>query len=112
MVARLHLIQELQASRPLTVRFYDELVRIVPKGMYLNNLKRVGNHITVQGKAESNTRVSELMRNIEKSSWLQDPALTEIKRDKGDSHFRREFTLKLKLIDPESTNSIMQQQVT
>jgi type IV pilus assembly protein PilN len=99
MIERLNLIHELQASRHLTVKFYDEMVRIVPRGVYLYTLKREQNNVLLQGKAESNTEVSELMRNIEKSKCLGDPVLSEIKQDLNDEYYQRKFTLKLKLID-------------
>lgn len=101
MIERLNLIHDLQASRPLIIKFYDELVRIIPHGVYLNILKREQNNLWLQGKAESNSGVSELMRNIEKSKWLGDPVLSEIKLNHNDEYYQREFTLELKLINPE-----------
>ena len=92
---RMAVIQNLQAERPLAVRLFDEIVRIIPDGVYLNSIKKEEKKITLTGKAESNTRVSELMRNIEKSKWLIDPTLTEIKSDDKDNQRARDFQVVL-----------------
>lgn len=101
---RMQLIHALQASRPLTVKFYDELVRIVPPGIYLQSIKREGNKVTLVGRAESNTRVSDLMRNIQKSSWFNSPLLSEIKTmPDTDAHYPRHFILKMQLVSQIAT---------
>lgn len=81
LLAKMEVIQQLQASRPEVVRLFDSVVRIVPPGLYLTNLSRTGSHILLDGKAESNTRVSTFMRNIEASGLFKTPALTLIQAD-------------------------------
>lgn len=81
LLARMEIIQQLQTNRPHVVRLFDGIVHTVPEGLYLTNLTRMGSHIVMDGKAESNTRVSTFMRNIERSSWLKDPVLTVIQAD-------------------------------
>ncbi|STX50720.1 type IV pilus assembly protein PilN [Legionella busanensis] len=93
LISRMKIIQGLQAKRTLTVHLFDELIKVVPDGIYLTDLKRVGDKITVQGYAESNTNVSILMRNIEQNPWIQDPVLTEIKKSKEATIVNNEFTL-------------------
>ena len=58
---------------------FDELVSILPDGIYLTRIKRVGNKVSIYGRAEYNSQISALMRNVEASSWLAHPALEEIK---------------------------------
>ncbi len=78
LLARMEIIQQLQTNRPQVVRLFDGLVHTVPEGLYLTNLTRTGPSIVMDGKAESNTRVSTFMRNIEASNWLKNPLLTLI----------------------------------
>lgn len=78
LLARMNIIQQLQSNRPLSVKLFDTLVRIVPKGLYLTDLQRLDNQIVIEGRAESNTRVSKLMRNIEATEILKNPILTVI----------------------------------
>jgi len=81
LLAKMEVIQQLQASRPEVVRLFDAIVRIIPPGLFLTNLSRTGSHILIDGKAESNTRVSTFMRNIEASSLFKTPDLTLIQAD-------------------------------
>lgn len=81
LLAKMEVIQQLQASRPEVVRLFDTIVRIIPPGLYLTNLSRTGSHILIDGKAESNTRVSTFMRNIEASGLFKTPDLTLIQAD-------------------------------
>ena len=75
LVARMKIIEELQLSRPEVVHVFEELVRTLPDGVYLSSVKQNGQRIEIKGSAESNTRVSALMRNIDKSAWLEKPEL-------------------------------------
>lgn len=83
LIERMKMVQSLQSTRALTVHLFDELIKIVPDGVVLDNVSRVDNRIKVHGFAESNSAVSSLMRNIESNAWIRDPILTEIKRDSG-----------------------------
>ena len=91
LIARMNVIQNLQASRPLIVHLFDELVNTIPDGVYLDKLAQRGNRFTIWGKAQSNARVSAYMRNIDSSEWVKDAHLKIIKgNDKSPtalSHF-------------------------
>jgi len=75
LVARMQVITQLQRSRPEVVHLFDELVSAVPDGVYLLDVSQQGNRIQVRGNAQSSTRVSTLMRNIDDSEWLRAPGL-------------------------------------
>jgi type IV pilus assembly protein PilN len=101
LIARMVIIQNLQETRTLTVRLFDQIVKILPDGVYLNHVERVGNKVTLLGYSESNTNISSLMRNINSNKWIAEPELTEIKKTdetKGyDSNtFKLSFILKAK----------------
>ena len=78
-LARKQVVETLQANRSEAVHLLDQLVRQLPDGFYLKSVKQAGTKITVAGYAQSNARVSTLMRNIEGSPWLDKPELVEIK---------------------------------
>ncbi len=82
LLSRMRAIESLQHDRPLIVHLFDELVRSVPEGMSILNLKQQGPKITITGEAQSNARVSSFMRKIEQSKWLKDPKLKVIKERK------------------------------
>lgn len=79
LLARKQVIENLQRDRGETVYLLSELVKQVPDGVYLKSLKQEGLKVNVTGYAQSNARVSSLMRNIEASPYLQDPRLIETK---------------------------------
>jgi type IV pilus assembly protein PilN len=95
LLARMEIIQQLQQSRPEIVHLFDELVRTIPEGVFLVDLRQTGNVIELQGRAQSNARVSAFMRNIENSDWIAKPQLLLIEnKDQtgtGLSHFRLSF---------------------
>jgi type IV pilus assembly protein PilN len=78
-LARKQVVETLQANRSEAVHLLDQLVRQLPDGIYLKSVKQSGPKVTVSGFAQSNARVSTLMRNIEASPWLGQPELVEIK---------------------------------
>lgn len=79
LLERMKTIQDLQGNRPIIARVFDQLVRTLPDGVYFTELKMTGKSIAVKGAAESNNRVSTLMRNLDASDWLVAPNLTEVK---------------------------------
>jgi type IV pilus assembly protein PilN len=78
-LARKQVVETLQANRNEAVHLLDQLVRQLPDGIYLRSIKQVGTKVTLVGYAQSNARVSTLMRNIEASPWVGQPELVEIK---------------------------------
>ncbi len=91
LLARMEVIQELQSSRPEAVHLFDELVKTTPDGVFLTNIKQEGKAVELDGRAQSNARVSAYMRNVDSSSWIGTPMLQVIEnKDKtgtGFSHF-------------------------
>ena len=79
LLARKQVVETLQSNRTEAVHLLDQMVRQLPDGIYLKSLKQAGAKVTLVGYAQSNARVSTLMRNIESSPWLQQPELVEIK---------------------------------
>jgi type IV pilus assembly protein PilN len=93
LLARKQVIETLQADRAQTVHLLDELVRQMPEGVYLKSVRQQGLRVTVVGYAQSNARVSTLMRNIESSPWLASPGLVEVKAVSVASRRLSEFNL-------------------
>jgi type IV pilus assembly protein PilN len=81
LLARMRVIQELQGNRPVIVRVFDEMVRTLAKGVHFKTLKKQGTTLAVEGVAESNNRISSLMRNLDNSDWFANPNLKTIKED-------------------------------
>lgn len=102
LLARMDVIQELQASRPEIVHVFEQISRTTPDGVYLTDLLQADKSLTVNGYAQSNARVSAYMRNLETSHWLKDPVLTiiEAKNENKDKEAKKagsKFTLQIKL---------------
>jgi type IV pilus assembly protein PilN len=82
-IARMEIIEKLQRSRPEIVHVFDEIVRTLPEGVYLTSVKQSGNHLKFEGIAQSSTRVSSFMRNIDGSQWLRNPELEVVQTAKA-----------------------------
>ena len=102
LLARMEVIQSLQQKRPQIVHLFDELVRTVPEGIYLNKIIQKGTGLTIDGVAESNGRVSAYMRNIDTSEWMSTPKLSVIKTLKGSMR-SSEFTLTTSQSEPKTS---------
>jgi type IV pilus assembly protein PilN len=74
-IARMEIIEKLQRSRPEIVHLFDEIVRQLPEGVYLTAVKQQEKRLRFEGIAQSSTRVSAFMRNIDSSEWLRNPEL-------------------------------------
>jgi type IV pilus assembly protein PilN len=94
LLARMQVIQDLQGTRPVIVRVFDELVKTLPEGLYYTNLTRKGNNLSINGMAESNNRISGLMRNFESSAWYANPSLKDVKAAKVDGQNAFDMTVK------------------
>ena len=81
LIARTNVIQNLQAGRPEIVHVFDELVTTLPDGVYYTKVAQKGRALNLQGVAQSNARVSSLMRSLDTSTWFENPSLVEIKGD-------------------------------
>jgi type IV pilus assembly protein PilN len=79
LLARKQVVETLQTNRTEAVHLLDQVVRQLPDGIYLRSVRQQGTRVTLVGYAQSNARVSTLMRSIESSPWLSQPELVEIK---------------------------------
>ena len=93
LVARMEIIEKLQRKRPEIVHLFDEIVKTVPDGIYLTNIKQTGNKLEIRGVAQSSTRVSTFMRNIDSSVWMDNPVLQVVESAKDSSTGGSNFTL-------------------
>jgi type IV pilus assembly protein PilN len=93
LLARMEIIETLQRSRPEIVHVFDEIVRLMPEGVYLTYLKQTGTKFEMRGVAQSSTRVSSFMRNIDASQWLADPNLQIVETRAKDAAGGSSFTL-------------------
>jgi type IV pilus assembly protein PilN len=75
LLARMRVIDQLQRSRPEVVHLFDEIVKAVPEGVNLTDIAQAGQRVELRGVAQSSTRVSALMRNLDGSKWMKDPSL-------------------------------------
>ncbi|WOX07151.1 PilN domain-containing protein [Microbulbifer pacificus] len=111
LIDRMRVIQELQGNRPLAVRYFDEMVRAAPEGLWLVNLKRTGKTLKISGVAESNNRVSSFMRSLDQSEWFESPNLTGVtaKPEFGEQASAFEMTVSVsgrkKAEDGDAANS-------
>jgi type IV pilus assembly protein PilN len=79
LIDRMRVIQELQGNRPIIVRVMDQLVRTLPDGVFYTKISSKGPKISIEGVAESNNRVSSLMRSLDASDWLAGPNLDKVR---------------------------------
>lgn len=96
LLARMKVIEELQASRAAMVHFFDEILNTLPDGVYIKSLKQSGPSVTIEGVAESNGRVSAYMKNIESSRWFAEPKLVVINTRDVNKRRQSDFTLQFK----------------
>jgi len=97
LLARKKVVESLQSNRAEVVHLLDELVRQLPDGVYLKTVKQTGERVSVTGYAQSNARVSTLMRNFESSPWLEQATLVEIKTVLLSNQRLSEFQLNVTL---------------
>lgn len=90
---RMNIIQELQQSRPLNVHLFDDMPRLLPEGIFLTEVVRKDNKLTIRGKTESSPRVAAFMRNIESSQWVGSPDLDVIAADRKSATPSSDFLL-------------------
>jgi type IV pilus assembly protein PilN len=107
LLSRKNVVEGLQSTRSDVVHLLDQMLRILPDGVYLNTLKQKGNQINLVGFTQSNARVSTLMRAIEDSPWLDTPTLIEIHATgtAGAGGRISQFTLNFNLTKPQAAAS-------
>ncbi|MEN4905108.1 PilN domain-containing protein [Luteimonas sp. TWI662] len=100
LLARKAVIEELQGNRSQMVHLFDQLVRTIPDGVLLTSLKQEGQMLTLEGRSQSNARVSTYMRALEGSGWMTNPQLAVIEARDGVPGLPYAFTLNVQLSTP------------
>lgn len=97
LLSRKQVIEDLQRDRGETVYLLSEMVKQVPEGVYIRTLKQESLKVSLTGYAQSNARVSALMRNIDASPWLEKPQLIEVKAGVLNGRRINEFSMTFEL---------------
>jgi type IV pilus assembly protein PilN len=101
LLARMEIIEQLQRSRPEIVHLFDEMTRQLPEGVYLTGMRQNGAAVELMGIAQSSTRVSALMRQIDSSEWLTDPGVIKVETTETGPSRQAEFVVNLKQINQD-----------
>lgn len=106
LLARKQVVETLQSNRTEVVHLFDQMIRLLPDGLYLKSFKQAGDVVTISGYTQSSARVSTLMRNLDGSPWFESAALVEIKAATVNNLRANEFVLNVKQThqQPDSTN--------
>lgn len=96
LLARKQVVETLQSNRTEVVHLFDQMIRVLPDGLYLKSFKQEGDVITVAGYTQSSARVSSLMRNLDGSPWFESARLIEIKSTTVNNLRANEFVLSVK----------------
>ncbi|MBW8184487.1 PilN domain-containing protein [Shewanella nanhaiensis] len=102
---RTEIILNLQQARNLPTHVLDELVRIVPPGIYLSSIEKKGSLLWIQGRSESNNNVANMMRKVKTSQWLQDPSMQSIVAQNEELRQLQSFSLKVTIQQVEEVTN-------
>ncbi len=105
LLARKNVVESLQSTRSDVVHLLDQMLRILPDGVYLKTLKQSGTKISLVGYSQSNARISTLMRAVEDSPWLDTPLLVEIHAVTAGGSRVSEFSLNFNLTKAQTAVS-------
>jgi type IV pilus assembly protein PilN len=105
LLARKDVIEQLQASRSQMVHLFDSLVRTIPDGVVLTSVKQDDQILQLEGRSQSNARVSTYLRNLENSGWMSQPELSIIEAKGNDKGLPYHFRLQVRLANPNATKS-------
>lgn len=106
LLARKDIIDQLQANRSQMVHLFDELVKTLPEGVYLDGITQTGQRLTLSGVAESSARVAAYLRNLDASEWLYDPWLEQIQAEETATSRVQNFSLRVNLTPKESEEQL------
>jgi type IV pilus assembly protein PilN len=106
LLARKEVIEQLQANRSQMVHLFDSLVRTIPDGVILTTIKQEGEKLTLEGRSQSNSRVSTYMRNLEGSGWMTKPDLSVIEAKDGVAGLPYMFQLSVQLANPNAPKDL------
>lgn len=95
LLSRKQVVETLQSNRTEVVHLFDQMIRLLPDGLYLKSFKQVGNTITITGYTQSSARVSTLMRSLDASPWFESARLVEIKAVTVNNLRANEFVLSI-----------------
>ena len=95
LLARIKVITDLEGTRPVIVRYFDDFARAIPDGVFVLMMERKGNLVSIEGVAESYNRVASFMRNLDASDWFAAPSLTSVTAapDEGEQASRFKMTV-------------------
>lgn len=102
LLERKQVVETLQSNRTEVVHLFDQMIRLLPDGLYLKSFKQDGRVITLTGYTQSSARVSTLMRNLESSPWFESAGLVEIKSVTVNNLRANEFVLTVQQIQQQS----------
>jgi len=104
LLARKQVVETLQSNRTEVVHLFDQMIRLLPEGLYLKSFKQAGNEVTLSGYTQSSARVSTLMRNLDNSPWFDTVNLVEIKAATVNNLRANEFVLTVKQTPQQTTD--------
>ena len=96
LLARKQVVETLQSNRTEVVHLFDQMIRLLPQGLYLKSFKQAGDVVTISGYTQSSARVSTLMRSLDDSPWFESASLIEIKAATVNNLRANEFVLTVK----------------
>ena len=108
LLARIKVITDLEGTRPVIVRYFDDFARAIPDGVYVTLVERKGNTVSIEGVAESYNRVASFMRNLDASDWFAAPSLTSVTAapDEGEQASMFKMTVQASVpVDPASVQT-------
>ncbi len=108
---RTDIILDLQQSRNLPTHVLDELVRVVPAGIYFSNIEKKEDLLYVEGLSESNNHVTNMMRRIESSNWLGDSTPQQVKIGENNSRLLQKFSMQISITDGDASPSSKRREV-
>ncbi|MDP1929309.1 MAG: PilN domain-containing protein [Thiobacillus sp.] len=96
LLARKQVVETLQSNRTEVVHLFDQMIRLLPDGLYLKSFKQTGDVVSITGYTQSSARVSTLMRSLDDSPWFESASLVEIKAATVNNLRANEFVLTVK----------------
>jgi len=106
LIARQQIIEELQASRTQMVHLFDELVKTIPNGVFLERINQQGKSLTLEGYSQSHSRVSDYMTRLKESKWFTGVELDYIRADDSLVSHEQKFKLRIKLVNPNRAQDL------
>jgi len=105
LLERKQVVETLQSNRTEVVHLFDQMIRVLPDGLYLKSFKQAGDIITIAGYTQSSARVSSLMRNLDSSPWFESATLVEIKSVTLNNLRANEFVMTVKQSRQQATDA-------